>query len=166
MREAVFSSLGPLVADARVLDLFAGSGAYGLEALSRGARSGTFIEKDKRAASLIELNLAAVAKSMSVSRLTAKVIPTDVFAWHPPEVFDLIFIDPPYEMIAARARALFHLAESALAPGPQSRLCFEHPGGGALFAAGWRCLRQLGGGAGQPAISIFVRDGESAEEAR
>lgn len=160
MREAIFSSLGPLVIDARVLDLFAGSGAYGLEALSRGARAATFIEKDKRSANLIELNLAATAKSMGLPRLDAKVIPTDVLNWHPSEAFDLIFIDPPYEMIAARARALFDLANRALVHGPDARVCFEHPGGRELSAPGWTCLRQLGGGSGQPTLSIFIRHAE------
>ncbi|MFN2506284.1 MAG: RsmD family RNA methyltransferase, partial [Acidimicrobiales bacterium] len=62
VREAVFASLGSLgaVQGARVLDLFAGSGALGIEALSRGARSATFVDSDLRAVAAIRANLAAV----------------------------------------------------------------------------------------------------------
>src|SRR5436190_17400994 len=65
MRQAVFSSLAARVAGARFLDLFAGSGAYGLEALSRGAAGGTFVEKDARTAEFIHRNIAAVCKSLN-----------------------------------------------------------------------------------------------------
>jgi len=63
MRQAVFSSLAARVAGARFLDLFAGSGAYGLEALSRGAADGVFVEKNARTADFIRQNIAAVCKS-------------------------------------------------------------------------------------------------------
>src|ERR1019366_4147641 len=59
MRQAAFSSLGGYVTGARFLDLFAGSGAYGLEALSRGAAGGVFVEKNARAAACLRRNLAA-----------------------------------------------------------------------------------------------------------
>src|SRR4051794_29287469 len=64
MRQSVFSSLGDRVVDARFLDLFAGSGAYGLEALSRGAATGVFVEQNAKAAACIERNIAAVCKSL------------------------------------------------------------------------------------------------------
>lgn len=64
MRQAVFSSLGARVAGATFLDLFAGAGGYGLEALSRGAASGVFIEKNAAAAACLRQNLAAVRKSL------------------------------------------------------------------------------------------------------
>ncbi|HTB63133.1 MAG TPA: RsmD family RNA methyltransferase, partial [Opitutales bacterium] len=64
LRQAVFSSLGPRVVGARVLDLFAGTGAYGLEALSRGAAHVTWVDANGSAITAIRANLAAVAKSM------------------------------------------------------------------------------------------------------
>src|SRR3954471_19972411 len=108
MRQAVFSSLGARVVDARFLDLFAGSGAYGLEALSRGAATGTFVEQDARAAACIERNIAAVCKSLArdpddlaVLELDARSVP--VTGGLP----DLVFIDPPYDIITEIAPALF-----------------------------------------------------------
>src|SRR4029450_2637430 len=71
MRQAVFSSLGTRGEGAWFLDLFAGSGAYGLEALSRGARGGVFIEQNPRAVSCVRQNIAAVCKSLG--RPTAEV---------------------------------------------------------------------------------------------
>src|SRR6185312_3355422 len=64
MRQAAFSSLGAVVPGARFLDLFAGSGAYGLEALSRGAANGVFVEKNAKAAGCLRQNLTAVCKSL------------------------------------------------------------------------------------------------------
>ena len=64
MREAVFSSLGKAVESASVLDLFAGSGSYGMEALSRGAGSALFVEKHPQAVDALQRNLDAVLKSM------------------------------------------------------------------------------------------------------
>ncbi len=96
VREAVFSSLWSLgVLDgARVLDLFAGSGAMGIEALSRGATSATFVEADPVAARTIEANLAATGLETAGSR----VVHADVarFLDDPGCWFDLVFADPPY----------------------------------------------------------------------
>ena len=64
LRQAIFSSLGERVVGARFLDLFAGSGAYGLEALSRGAGGGTFVEKNAKAVACLRQNLASVCKSV------------------------------------------------------------------------------------------------------
>jgi 16S rRNA (guanine966-N2)-methyltransferase len=95
-REAVFNIIAELVPDADVLDLFAGSGAYGLEALSRGARKAVFIEKEREAASAIKRNIS----SLGVGE-RAKVITGDVFKAikelkEEKEAFELVFIDPPY----------------------------------------------------------------------
>jgi len=64
LRQAVFSSIAARVPGAQFLDLFAGSGAYGLEALSRGAAGGIFVEKNAKAAGCLRHNLAAVCKSL------------------------------------------------------------------------------------------------------
>jgi 16S rRNA (guanine966-N2)-methyltransferase len=95
VREAVFSILGS-VEGARVLDLFAGSGALGLEALSRGATSCVFVERDRGAARVIQANLSKL-------RLTgATVVAHDVTAALREERdrgrrYDLVLADPPYE---------------------------------------------------------------------
>jgi 16S rRNA (guanine966-N2)-methyltransferase len=90
VREAVFSILGP-VEGLRVLDLFAGSGALGIEALSRGAAGATFVDSDPRAVAAIERNLRAVDVDAPVHR-------RDVLAFlaSAGERYDLVLIDPPY----------------------------------------------------------------------
>ena len=92
VREALFSMLGD-VSGARVLDLFAGSGALGIEALSRGAASALFVERDARAAAVIRRNLDAIGG------LTAEVRREDVlrFLARVQDAFDLVFVDPPYD---------------------------------------------------------------------
>ncbi|MEM1085131.1 MAG: 16S rRNA (guanine(966)-N(2))-methyltransferase RsmD [Verrucomicrobiota bacterium] len=92
MRQAVFSILGVRVQDERVLDLFAGSGALGLEALSRGAASCVFVESHRGAEKVLTENLAK-------SRLEGgRVVKADVHRWVERDVghYDLIFADPPY----------------------------------------------------------------------
>jgi 16S rRNA (guanine966-N2)-methyltransferase len=93
VKAAIFSSLGARVIGARVLDLFAGTGALGIEALSRGAASVMFVESDRQAISAIERNLA-------LTRLEGHVRKQDVFDFlnhaSTAEPYDLIFADPPY----------------------------------------------------------------------
>ncbi|NNC81534.1 MAG: 16S rRNA (guanine(966)-N(2))-methyltransferase RsmD [Acidimicrobiales bacterium] len=97
VRESVFNMLYSLhvVEDANVLDLYAGCGALGIEALSRGASHATFVEQDRRAVQSIEKNLAALAMS---SRAT--VIRADVLGWiaATQTEFDLALVDPPYAL--------------------------------------------------------------------
>ena len=94
VKAAIFSSLGDTVIGAHVLDLFAGSGALGIEALSRGAASAIFVERARQCAEVIEENLAR-------TNLKGRVRDEDVFDFlrHPPktEKFEIIFADPPYE---------------------------------------------------------------------
>jgi 16S rRNA (guanine966-N2)-methyltransferase len=93
VREAVFSILGGRVEGAAVLDLFAGSGAYGLECLSRGARRAVFVDSDRA-------SCQAIAQSLAKARLTAgTVVQAPVESWlrrAGSEKFDLVFADPPY----------------------------------------------------------------------
>jgi 16S rRNA (guanine966-N2)-methyltransferase len=90
VREAVFSMLGP-VAGLTVLDLFAGSGALGIEAASRGATAVTFVDSDPRAVAAVRRNLAELG-------LEAEVARRDAIAYlrGRPGSFDLVFLDPPY----------------------------------------------------------------------
>lgn len=129
LRQAVFSSLGPYVNDAHFLDLFAGTGAYGLEAWSRGARSGVFVEKDHNCLSTIKENIEAVAKSAERNPFDCKVIQADVFKTVlPKDQFDLIFADPPYEITGDILSNLLSLVEGWLKKSPGSRLIIEVPG--------------------------------------
>jgi len=98
VRESIFSMLmarGVSFDDVRVIDMFAGSGSLGIECLSRGAETAWFVEKNKKAASLIRGNL----KELKVPARNAKVITKDLFSLlssQPEQPFDLVFIDPPY----------------------------------------------------------------------
>jgi 16S rRNA (guanine966-N2)-methyltransferase len=93
VKGAIFSSLHDLFPGARVLDLFAGSGSLGIEALSRGATSVVFVESDRRAVEVLRENLAK-------ARMVADVQSADVFSYldrlAAPGSFDLIIADPPY----------------------------------------------------------------------
>src|SRR3954447_1010930 len=96
VREALFSILGDRVQDARVLDLFAGSGALGLEALSRGAETVTFVDDNRAAIAAIKGNLAAL-------KANADVRQTDALrflggASESGAQYDLILLDPPYRL--------------------------------------------------------------------
>ena len=92
-REALFSSLGPDVVGTAVLDLYAGVGSLGLEALSRGAASATFVESSPQAVVALRENLAAVG-------LGGEVVVGDVadFVSGGRGRYDLVFVDPPYEL--------------------------------------------------------------------
>jgi 16S rRNA (guanine966-N2)-methyltransferase len=94
-REALFNSLGALLdlRGAHVLDLYAGSGALGLEALSRGAASVVFVESAPRVLPVLKGNLAAV--DLPGGRVIPGSVPT-VVAGRPPARFDLVLADPPY----------------------------------------------------------------------
>lgn len=159
MRQAVFSSLGARVAGARFLDLFAGSGGYGLEALSRGAEGGIFVEKNGKAAACLRQNIAAVCKSLGRDTTVVQVLQVD--ATTVPlgggEVPDLVFIDPPYEIIRDVAEPLFARLAEGLAGKPDALVVFEMPGEVELAPAGWSCLKRLGKGARQPTVAVFRR---------
>jgi 16S rRNA (guanine966-N2)-methyltransferase len=110
VREALFSMLGD-VDGARVLDLYAGSGALGIEALSRGASAATFVERDARALAAIERNLAAVG-------VEAELIRDDAarFLAGAAGEFDLVFCDPPYDSATAVAGTLAERLPALTAP--------------------------------------------------
>jgi 16S rRNA (guanine966-N2)-methyltransferase len=106
VREALFSILGP-VDGLRVLDLFAGSGALGIEALSRGAPEAVFVDSDARA-------VAAVRRNLDALGIDARVERRDAFSWlesaaRGEEPFDLVFADPPYSSASRAAGRLSEL---------------------------------------------------------
>lgn len=95
VREAMFSTLGEHVVDARVVDLFAGTGSLGLEALSRGAEHATFVERSPRMRRVLEQNIATVGEQESSDVVAGSAL--DDGSW--PERWDLGFYDPPYPML-------------------------------------------------------------------
>ncbi len=159
LRQSVFSSLAAWLPGARFADLFAGSGAYGLEAFSRGASGGVFVEQSPKALACLRANVEAVAKSTGRAGTTLQILPGDALAWTPApgEVPDLVFIDPPYDLIPRVAPVLFGRLAQSLAAKPEAIVVFEAPGEMNVEAPGWICRKRLGKGARQPTASIFVR---------
>ncbi|MCR2785395.1 MULTISPECIES: 16S rRNA (guanine(966)-N(2))-methyltransferase RsmD [unclassified Microbacterium] len=101
VREALFSALeaADVVLGARVLDLYAGSGALGLEALSRGAASVDLVEKAPRAATTAQRNAGAVAKAVGgAASWRVHRASVDTFLRSGSDTFDLVFLDPPYDV--------------------------------------------------------------------
>jgi 16S rRNA (guanine966-N2)-methyltransferase len=111
VREALFSMLGD-VTGARVLDLFAGSGALGIEAMSRGAESAVFVESDPRGAAVIRRNLEALGLDAEVRTQDALRF---LAAWA--GEFDLVLVDPPYDSAARLAGPLGERLPAVLAKG-------------------------------------------------
>lgn len=113
VKAAIFSSLGNRVLEARVLDLFAGTGALGIEALSRGAGSVLFVEKNREAVRTIQTNLAK-------TKLKGRARQQDVFEFLQrsdiSQMFDLILADPPYEQTASGERYTTKLLTNEFLP--------------------------------------------------
>jgi 16S rRNA (guanine966-N2)-methyltransferase len=108
-KEAVFSSLQPFVSGSLVLDLFAGSGSLGLEALSRGAESVVFVESNRGAIAVLADNVASVG-------LGGAVVNADVerFLQQDDRTYTLVFVDPPYAFDAERVERILALLEDRL----------------------------------------------------
>jgi 16S rRNA (guanine966-N2)-methyltransferase len=102
VREALFSILGDRVVDARVLDLFAGSGALGIEALSRGAATAVFVDSDAKSVATIKANLDSLGVDAAVHKRDA-IAYLDNASDGP---FDLVFLDPPYSSASELAGPL------------------------------------------------------------
>ena len=121
MRESVFSALGSDIEGAVFLDLYAGAGTYGLEAVSRGAKGGVFVEQHRLATKAISQNLERVGRSLGLrdARHDFSIQSLDVFKWlelkRMPAMgdgFDLVFVDPPY----AEVEKVFNSILTALVP--------------------------------------------------
>ncbi len=140
VRGAVFSSLGEAVDGARVMDLFAGSGALGIEALSRGAASCLFIDRNRKAADVIRANLRH-------ARLEGTVRLQDVAAavtGAAPAAFDLVFADPPFALdLGNPAHPSVLMAGGTLARClvPGGIFVVELPGEPPAASSAWELLR-------------------------
>ena len=119
IRGSLFNIIGSRVADARVLDLFGGTGALALEALSRGAESAVIADNSRQAQQVIERNARDVLKDDFEYR--ARILCADyrsAIEALEGSLFDLVFLDPPYRMVEAYGEALTRLlAGDMLAPG-------------------------------------------------
>ncbi|MGC1485518.1 MAG: 16S rRNA (guanine(966)-N(2))-methyltransferase RsmD [Candidatus Acidiferrum sp.] len=129
LRETLFNVLGPGVVGSRFLDVFAGTGAVGIEALSRGAAEAIFIENHAPAAKLIRQNLDSLQITTGYTILAADALTAlqKLAARHSPSTpgFDFIFVDPPYANHAEYERILEFLA-SANFLAPDALVIFEH----------------------------------------
>jgi len=159
VKAAIFSSLGELVVGAHVLDLFAGTGALGIEALSRGATSALFVEENPAAISAIERNLGR-------TKLEGAVRKQEVFAFlrsaRLAESFRIIFADPPYEKMESGE----HFTEKLLRDQNLPRLLEpdgifvleKKPGETLPELEPWRLLRQKKYGATEVLFLSVVAD--------
>jgi 16S rRNA (guanine(966)-N(2))-methyltransferase RsmD len=125
VKQSAFAILEPDLPGARFLDLFAGSGAGGIEALSRGAKEAVFVERDSRSVAAIKRNLAAAGLDRA-----AIVIQRDVgvfLAERPgPSSFDVILVDPPYADVEELTAVLEVLGAASALLGPEARVVAKH----------------------------------------
>ena len=126
VKQTLFAILEPELDGARVLDLFAGSGAGGIEALSRGAASAIFVEKDQGAAAVIDANLRATG----LAGPAATVVRWDVVRWlAEPNVdagFDVVLVDPPYAETELLTRVLEILGAGGAPLSDGARVVAKH----------------------------------------
>jgi 16S rRNA (guanine(966)-N(2))-methyltransferase RsmD len=125
LRETLFDVLGPSVEGSTFLDAYAGTGAVGLEAISRGARDVVFIEHHRAASQLIRQNLAALEIDSGYALLTCAVLTGLERLEREGEHFDVVFLDPPYEEIREYHHTLRQLARGLLLM-PSSIVVAEH----------------------------------------
>ncbi|MGA9855040.1 MAG: 16S rRNA (guanine(966)-N(2))-methyltransferase RsmD [Gammaproteobacteria bacterium] len=137
VRETLFNWLMPRIAGARCLDLFAGSGALGLEALSRGATSVLFIDQERQIVDCLRTHLE------SLHAANGEVLQSDALAFlrAPQQVFDIVFLDPPFTslLLADAARDLEQYGWLA----PAAQVYMEYPLGSApQLPAAWEMFRE------------------------
>jgi 16S rRNA (guanine966-N2)-methyltransferase len=125
MRETLFDVLGPGIAGLRFLDAYAGSGAVGIEALSRGVSDVVFIEHNRAANEMIRKNLAALNIQAGFRLLSCKVLAGIEKLNDEGRPFDFLFLDPPYSEITEYHHALRQLGRSRLLQ-PASLVIAEH----------------------------------------
>ena len=155
-RQALFSSLGDFVDGAVVYDVFAGTGSYGLEALSRGAKSAVFFERGREALACLRANIESVGRA--VGGIDARVVPGDAFSGALPPGLpapDLVFADPPYEVLLRDAASVLGLLRRFASGGGlvalEAPAEFELPGD-----CGFEVLRRLGKkGRGKPSQIVM-----------
>jgi 16S rRNA (guanine966-N2)-methyltransferase len=161
VREAIFSILGPAVVEARVLDLFAGTGALSLEALSRGAKDAVMVEEDGAALSVLRQNLEALGFQERVQVMAVPVSAALRKLAARGTQFSLIFLDPPYGRGLA-LNTLETLQDSGLLQ-PEARIVAEHSLRETLPEQVGRLVLKQGRRYGDTQVA-FYRVGENSQE--
>ncbi len=148
VRETLFNWLGQDLAGQRCLDLFAGSGALGFEAASRGAKAVSMVERERGACAALEANRTALDATQ------VKIIGADAldFLRSTPGVYDVVFLDPPFGIAATLWDALFKLLSQQVADGG---LVYRESGSSDAVPAGWVVHKQ--GRAGQVHYQLLKR---------
>ena len=162
VKAAIFSSLGDAIIREKILDLFAGSGALGIEALSRGAASAVFVEENRQSIVVIEKNLAK-------TRLEGRIRQENVFEFlrrsAGKETFRIIFADPPYEKTKSGERFTEKLLSDEALPQllePEGIFVLEkQPGETLPEMKQWRVLRQKTYGATEVIFLSAIRNPQS-----
>lgn len=162
VREALFNILGPRAVGAVVLDLFAGTGSLGIEALSRGAIKAVFVERDRRALSLLRRNLADLALGPGEAEIVAAPVAAALPSLAGRFRFDLVFADPPYDAGLLRG-TMTALAEARLLR-PGGLAVLEHRTIDPPAAGGrWLCVdRRV---YGDTTLSFLAPQEESGKDA-
>ena len=151
VREALFSIFGPAMDGARFLDLFAGSGANGIEALSRGAATAVFVDADRRSLDLVRSNLDK-ARLAPCARLLLAPLPEALARLDGP--FDFIFADPPYAFDAYEELLASVAGRGLLADG--GRIALEHDARTALPETAGEMTRTHERRYGDTALSVYA----------
>jgi 16S rRNA (guanine(966)-N(2))-methyltransferase RsmD len=157
LRETLFNILAPRVPGARVLDAYAGTGALGIEALSRGARWATFVDHDRRAQALIAENLArcGIADGYVIIRESVTRALDTLRDRRASEPFDIVLLDPPYALTGPDAfESTVSSAGGVVAP--DGMLVFEHSRRSAAPAAAGPLILIRTVISGDSALSFFV----------
>ena len=139
VRETLFNWLMPHLPGARCLDLFAGTGVLGFEALSRGASHATFVERDARVFTQLAHNAEVLQAGTRAALVNADA--ARFLLAQPPSAFDIVFLDPPFAS-ALMAEVMPRLAQAWLTPGALLYLEFPRGGAGIALPEGWRMMRE------------------------
>ncbi|MGY5450871.1 16S rRNA (guanine(966)-N(2))-methyltransferase RsmD [Agarivorans sp. MS3-6] len=152
VKETVFNWLSPYLHNSHCLDLFAGSGSLGFEALSRFASFTTFIEKDALATKQLKANL----QLLNVSSEQANLVNTDALQWlkqRPSEAYDIVFIDPPFRCDLLIPSCNLLNQHGWLKPDALVYIEFENEALEPQFPANWTCIKSKQ--AGQVSYRLF-----------
>lgn len=160
-REAIFSSIGPAIEGSVCVDLFAGTGSYGFEALSRGAEQCFFLESNLEAIQCLKNNQQSVSKSAGLASYQSKILKVNLM--DPAKSFsdliktkaDYLFLDPPYNLLREHLSYFidglsFQLARSSC------RLILECPSDLKIKSSIWSVHKQIGAkGRGKPSVILL-----------
>ena len=159
-RESLFSSLATSIINATCLDLFAGTGSYGFEALSRGAQLCEFIEHNRTAIDYIKQNAQAIKKSAELRADSIQIKQADLLKVHADanqQSFDFIFLDPPYSLWESHSNYLLNTLALGYA-NENTQLILECPSDLSLdeISSYWSLKKRLGKeGKGKPNVLIY-----------